>query len=129
MPRVLTPYGASFAPLCPSTKKQSAVQKSVAFSRGRGVCVKVSPRTARCCQKQQCVSKTNQYFYNLILQLCPQISILTPCITHTVLLSYCQAFCSSYDFLSTSCSCKNLNQLVTMTISQSSFNYKTHPIK
>jgi len=37
MTRVLPPYGTSFAALWPSTKKQSAVQKSAAFSRGGGV--------------------------------------------------------------------------------------------
>ncbi len=39
----------TFAALWPSTNKQSAVQKSVAVLLGRGV--KVSPRTACCCQK------------------------------------------------------------------------------
>ncbi len=41
MPWVLPPYGVSFAALWLSTKKQRAVQKSVAFSRGEGegVCV------------------------------------------------------------------------------------------
>jgi len=36
-----------------STSTPSAVQKSVAFSRGGGVgvCVEVFPRTACCCQK------------------------------------------------------------------------------
>jgi hypothetical protein len=43
MAKVLLPYGASFANLWPSTNKQSAVNKSVAFSRGgEGVCVEVS---------------------------------------------------------------------------------------
>jgi len=38
--KLLPTYGASFAALWPSTKKQSAVQKSVAFSGGgEGVCV------------------------------------------------------------------------------------------
>ncbi len=56
MARVLPPYGGSFAvfwsPL-PSTNEQSAVQKSVAFSRGGGgcMCAEVSLRTTCCCQK------------------------------------------------------------------------------
>jgi len=47
--KLLPLYGSSFAALWPSTNKQSAVQKSVAVLLGRGV--KVSPRTACCCQK------------------------------------------------------------------------------
>jgi len=51
--KLLLPYGASFAALWPSTNKQSAVQKSVSVFWGWGVCVKVSPRTACCCQKNK----------------------------------------------------------------------------
>jgi len=39
--KLLPLYGAIFAALLPSSNKQSAVQKSVAFSRGGGGCVEV----------------------------------------------------------------------------------------
>jgi len=48
----LLPPCASFATLWPCTNKQSAVQKSVAISRGGGACEEVSLRTACCCQKE-----------------------------------------------------------------------------
>jgi len=49
--KLLPPYGASFAALWPSTNKQSVVQNpgSNFFLGEWGV--KVSPRTACCCQK------------------------------------------------------------------------------
>jgi len=76
MGKVLRPYGTSFAAvqtfaaLWPSTNKQSAVQKSVAVFRG--VCVKVSLRTACCCQKQE--SLIIFVFYYFLDFLLPTVS-------------------------------------------------------
>jgi len=50
MAQVLPPYGASFAALWPSTNKQSTVQNPGSNFFWGCVCVKVSPRTACCCQ-------------------------------------------------------------------------------
>jgi len=49
--KLLTPYGTSFAALWPSANKQSAVQNPGSKFFLGCVCVKVSPRTTCCCQK------------------------------------------------------------------------------